>query len=1175
MRLLAGLLALIVAAATAWVLLPDRDSGDGTAKHEATQHPRTETEARALAKRTGKSVEVVTARTAKTTTWANPDHTLTTRIHVSPVRTKIDGKWKAIDPTLRRTADGNWATTATTTPVVFSGGTTGKATKSHANKASYVHPAAYRAESAADGPTSTLVTLTTAGHTIDLTWPGNLPAPQVESNEALYREVLPGVDLAVAANDGGFSEVLVVKSAEAAANPALRTISYGLSSPDLTMKLDSRSGSVHAYDADGNDVAATPTLLMWDSAGKEANTDNLTHADGGPDDPDPTPSTTPGSSAEPTATARGDASDTARRDIEDDQNADTDFGDASPGPTATTETDGDATASPTVSDSASAATATDPATTEPAGDEDAVVVPATTAIDQELPGLAGPQPGTHSSRIDPTLTDDGTITITPDQDLLTKASTKYPVFIDPNTNTDAGNWTTVYKRGSWNTATFFNGRGFNKGTNEARAGYESDTYGTSRSFFTMEWPEKVRTTDVTAATLNMKETYSWSCTKKDVEVWRTGDIDKKTSWSNQPGWTARLDTKSYAKGYQKRCAAGNTTFDVEDAAQYAADHSLDHWTLGIQASNEDDQYAWKKFQATNDNAGPNIDVTFNTKPNKPTKLKMSPGKCTTSSPYVAIGGNDQIVFSAATSDPDGQDDLDVMHVTLKNVGTGTVYNREASASGKSTTSYTFDNINSSGDYVLKDGTYSWNVYVKDDTGGSGGTSATSYTCYFKIDTVAPKTPIVSSDDFDEADVDNDSGEDQWSKATFGHSGCMSFWNLPWDRASKYVYSWNNTTYDKTATVGDGTSCTTTSGDVVKTNSYTAVASVTPPLAGIAVLYVKAVDAAGNESASPNSYRIFVSPSDRDESAADLTGDDKPDLLTINESTDDDGNPSYTLRDYPSGKDGDLFYGMNPSYGKVTKNTAYTDGCTSSDLSWKGALITHTGDYYPGDGLQDLIARMGDGKLYVYPGDGFGGFNTCARLPILLPSKGTDTNGASVNVPAPSAFDQILAVGDVTGDGQPDLFMTSGTQYWAFTGYTGGSFAGATLLNTGSAWTTRDLVTVADVSGDGIPDLLYRSDSGRLLLRKGKANSAGTGVDVLSLATAAASADGTDTEYAASGWSSTDVPRFFAIPDVNGDGIPDLYAHTSSGSVRLYFGGKTAIGSYSTVIGSWTGKLAFG
>jgi hypothetical protein len=32
---------------------------------------------------------------------------------------------------------------------------------------------------------------------------------------------------------------------------------------------------------------------------------------------------------------------------------------------------------------------------------------------------------------------------------------------------------------------------------------------------------------------------------------------------------------------------------------------------------------------------------------------------------------------------------------------------------------------------------------------------------------------------------------------------------------------------------------------------------------------------------------------------------------------------------------------------------------------------------------------------------------------------------------------------------------------------------------------------------------------------------------------------------------------------------------SDGSVRLYSGGKSVVGGYTTVIGSWTGKLAFG
>ncbi|MFG2464093.1 hypothetical protein ACGFXB_01285 [Streptomyces canus] len=98
---------------------------------------------------------------------------------------------------------------------------------------------------------------------------------------------------------------------------------------------------------------------------------------------------------------------------------------------------------------------------------------------------------------------------------------------------------------------------------------------------------------------------------------------------------------------------------------------------------------------------------------------------------------------------------------------------------------------------------------------------------------------------------------------------------------------------------------------------------------------------------------------------------------------------------------------------------------------------------------------------------------------------------------------------------------------------------------------------------------------RAFTRQGKANTAGNGVDVLSLATSTASLTGTDGEYAASGWSPTDVPRLLGIPDVTADGIPDIWAHMSDGSVRLYSGGKSVVGSSTTVIGSWTGKLAFG
>jgi hypothetical protein len=235
--------------------------------------------------------------------------------------------------------------------------------------------------------------------------------------------------------------------------------------------------------------------------------------------------------------------------------------------------------------------------------------------------------------------------------------------------------------------------------------------------------------------------------------------------------------------------------------------------------------------------------------------------------------------------------------------------------------------------------------------------------------------------------------------------------------------------------------------------------------------------------------------------------------------------------------------------------------------FKDALITHNGDIYGGDGLQDLVARVG-GRLWVYPGDGYGAVNIDRRQEILLPT----------GAPSPSALTQIVAAGDITADGRTDFLATVGDQLWALTGYHGATVDQAIRLS-GSSWTERDLVTVMDVSGDGVADMIYRTDvSGRLLLRKGIAASSG-GTDLNSLASAANSSGGLDTEYGASGWGSDSVPLLMGTPDANGDTVPDLWAVRSDGSVRFHPGSRTALsGSGTEIIAKasyWATRTAIG
>ncbi len=205
---------------------PVTAAGPATATDAAT--------AAALARRTGRPVEITGARTETTQVYANPSGTRTLETYVLPVRVRRGDGWVPVDTRLRRDPDGSVSPGATATGLRLSGG--------------------------GSGP---LVTATRDGGDLSLTWPDPLPAPVLTGDTATYPAVLPGVDLRVTVNPVGFSELLVVHDARAARNPALRRIRFGTATHGLALRADADGGST-AVDAHGKAVLTSGTPMMWE-----------------------------------------------------------------------------------------------------------------------------------------------------------------------------------------------------------------------------------------------------------------------------------------------------------------------------------------------------------------------------------------------------------------------------------------------------------------------------------------------------------------------------------------------------------------------------------------------------------------------------------------------------------------------------------------------------------------------------------------------------------------------------------------------------------------------------------------------------------------------------------------------------------------------------------------------
>ncbi|MFF3379800.1 DNRLRE domain-containing protein [Streptomyces sp. NPDC002680] len=206
-------------------------AGKSATKVSGPAEAQDEASAVLMARLQHRKIEVLSARTADSTTYALPDGQLQTQAYAGPVRTKVDGVWKNIDTSLSDTGAD-------------------------------LTPAAAPADVAvSDGGDTRLASVSKGKESFGLGWAAKLPTPSVKANTASYA-LGGGQTLSVSALAQGFSENIRLAS-----RPSGGAVSYRIPLNLAGLKL-SRAASGHLLlkDTSGKLVAEAPAPMMWDAS---------------------------------------------------------------------------------------------------------------------------------------------------------------------------------------------------------------------------------------------------------------------------------------------------------------------------------------------------------------------------------------------------------------------------------------------------------------------------------------------------------------------------------------------------------------------------------------------------------------------------------------------------------------------------------------------------------------------------------------------------------------------------------------------------------------------------------------------------------------------------------------------------------------------------------------------
>jgi hypothetical protein len=293
------------------------------------------------------------------------------------------------------------------------------------------------------------------------------------------------------------------------------------------------------------------------------------------------------------------------------------------------------------------------------------------------------------------------LVVSPDPTWLADPARVYPVVIDPSVNKTTTGDTFVQS----NIANTPQGS-----STELRAGtYDGSTKARSLLAFSMSG---LAGTQILSATLKLYEFWSWSCSARQVNVYRVTSSwsESSTVWGTQPSINGTaVDSVNAAKGYSSSCPAGWISFDVTSPVSAWVAGTSTNYGLEVRAASETDTYGWKKFDSREASHPPYLAITYNHPPAVPT-LESPVGSNPTPTVRTVVP-----VLKANSTDADG-DPLDYQF----QVATDSGFTSVAATSPWLPTTNTWTVPPGK----LKDGqTYYWRARARDDwytTGWSTG-----------------------------------------------------------------------------------------------------------------------------------------------------------------------------------------------------------------------------------------------------------------------------------------------------------------------------------------------------------------------------------------------------------------------------------------------------------------------